>query len=200
MHDKLTMLQLNQLAKIAYEEGQNPVASHLRTEASLQIIENINKLDTSSLNLDQFTEKVANLIRDEFGLYFVGLYLLDLEGQRAILFAGSGEIGQALRKRLNPILPKHTDVPVAAAISFNKAQLIDNNVMLAKPYLTNPYLPDTRLEMAIPLRVHGNVIGALKICSCVPDSLNEEDIEIFMPIAEKIGSICADLIKAEYGN
>ena len=59
--------------------------SNLRKNASLQIIDFITQLDTDLLNLEQFARKVTNRIRNKFGLYFVGLYVVNFNRTKAAI-------------------------------------------------------------------------------------------------------------------
>src|SRR5688572_6834477 len=158
---------------IAREKGEQFISPDSRQEVSLQVVEDISQLDISSLNLEQFADGVVNLIRDQFGLYLVSLYLLNDESEWFILLASSGEIGNSLKERRVRILLKVAYGPVSEAIKLNEAQLVDISALWsAKVYVADPFRPDTRLEMALPLRSQQKIIGALQICSCVPDSLS----------------------------
>ena len=53
-------------------------------------------------------------------------------------------------------------------------------------YFNNPDLPDTRSEMAIPLRVGGEVIGALDVQSKETNAFSQEDIGVLTTLADQI--------------
>ena len=53
-------------------------------------------------------------------------------------------------------------------------------------YFNNPDLPDTRSEMAIPLRVAGEVIGALDVQSTETNAFSQEDINVLTTLADQI--------------
>jgi GAF domain-containing protein len=53
-------------------------------------------------------------------------------------------------------------------------------------FFNNPDLPQTRSEMALPLIVRGNVIGALDIQSEKINAFNDEDIEIMQTMADQL--------------
>lgn len=53
-------------------------------------------------------------------------------------------------------------------------------------YFNNPDLPDTRSEMAIPLRVAGNVIGALDVQSTETNAFSQEDINVLSTLADQV--------------
>ena len=53
-------------------------------------------------------------------------------------------------------------------------------------YFNNPDLPETRSEMAIPLRVAGEVIGALDVQSTATNAFAQEDINVLTTLADQI--------------
>ena len=53
-------------------------------------------------------------------------------------------------------------------------------------YFNNPDLPETRSEMAIPLRVAGEVIGALDVQSTEINAFSQEDIGVLSTLADQI--------------
>jgi GAF domain-containing protein len=53
-------------------------------------------------------------------------------------------------------------------------------------YFDNPYLPDTRSEMALPLRSGGEVIGILDVQSREKNAFVQEDISVLGILADQI--------------
>lgn len=53
-------------------------------------------------------------------------------------------------------------------------------------FFDNPDLPDTRSEMALPLRISKRVIGALDVQSSQPNAFTEEDIVTLEILADQI--------------
>ena len=53
-------------------------------------------------------------------------------------------------------------------------------------YFDNPDLPDTRSEMALPLRVGRQVIGALDVQSTRPNAFTEENIPTLATLADQV--------------
>jgi GAF domain-containing protein len=53
-------------------------------------------------------------------------------------------------------------------------------------FFNNPDLPDTRSEMALPLRIGNNVIGALDVQSLYANAFSEDDIATLSTLADQI--------------
>jgi len=53
-------------------------------------------------------------------------------------------------------------------------------------YFSNPDLPETRSEMALPLMVGNNIIGALDVQSTKSNAFTEDDVTLFTTLADQI--------------
>jgi len=53
-------------------------------------------------------------------------------------------------------------------------------------FFNNPDLPDTRSEIALPLRVGEEIIGALDVQSTEPNAFSQEDINILSTLADQV--------------
>src|SRR5690606_24076061 len=53
-------------------------------------------------------------------------------------------------------------------------------------FFNNPDLPNTRSEMALPLRVGETVIGVLDVQSTEPNAFSQEDIAILTTLADQV--------------
>jgi GAF domain-containing protein len=58
----------------------------------------------------------------------------------------------------------------------------------AAHHFDNPYLPDTRSEMALPLRARGEVIGAMTVQSVQEAAFDEADISVLRTVADQVAS------------
>ena len=55
-------------------------------------------------------------------------------------------------------------------------------------FFNNPYLPNTRSEMALPLKVENNIIGVLDVQSDQPEAFNEDDVAIMQVMADQLAT------------
>lgn len=63
---------------------------------------------------------------------------------------------------------------------------ITNDVATDPEWLPNPHLPETRSELALPLRVRGKTIGALTVQSNVPNLFSEDLIGALQIMADQL--------------
>jgi GAF domain-containing protein/HAMP domain-containing protein len=68
-----------------------------RRAVQLATAADVGRAAASILDLDVLTDRVVNLVRDRFQLYYAGLFLLDSEDRYAVLEAGTGEAGRTMK-------------------------------------------------------------------------------------------------------
>jgi GAF domain-containing protein len=112
------------------------------------------------------------LIRERFDLYYVGLFLVDGTRQWALLQAGTGPAGQALRAR-GHVLPVNADSNVGWSIVNDKPRVVQAGSSAGETQsLASDELPNTRSQATLPLRSRGRVIGALDVHSVQSDAFD----------------------------
>jgi GAF domain-containing protein len=145
----------------------------------------IGRVLTSIRDLDTLLEEVVNLIHDRFErIYHVQVFLIDPRSGQARLRASTGAVGRQLLQRGH-----YLDVGSQSVIGNVTAS---GHAVLALDTSNNPihkrneFLPDTRAEMALPLRIEERVVGALDLQSKEPDAFSEQDVELFQGMADQI--------------
>jgi signal transduction histidine kinase/ActR/RegA family two-component response regulator len=128
----------------------------------LQLAAQVSKAVGTVLDRDVLIEEVVELIRNSFDLYYVGLFLVNSQGE-AVLQAGTGDAGRLQVAHGHKLLVGG-DSMVGQAVAQEKA-VIEQDVAQAAVFQPNPHLPDTRSELAMPLRTRGRTIGALTVQS-----------------------------------
>jgi GAF domain-containing protein/HAMP domain-containing protein len=134
--------------------------------------------------LDVMLEDAADLIRSNFDLYYVQVYLVDRAQAVLHLESGTGTVGQELLARRHS-LPLNTD-SINGRAAITKRSVVISNTTASATFRPNPLLPDTRSEMAIPLIVGEKVVGVLDLQSTQAGSLNEDDLPAFEALAGQL--------------
>lgn len=136
----------------------------------------------SILERDRLIREAVVLIRERFGLYYVGLFLV--EGNWAVLRAGTGEAGRKMLAEEHR-LRVGGDSMIGQCIKYAEAR-IALDVGDEAVRFDNPHLPETRSEGALPLRSRGQVRGALTIQSTVPNAFDRDTITLLQTMADQI--------------
>lgn len=130
-------------------------------------------------------EQIVDLIKERFGLYYVGLFLVDGSANWAILQAGTGETGQVMLARKHRI---EVGMGMIGWCIANGRPRVAADVSADATHVVPSELPLTRSEAAIPMRSLGKVIGALSVLSTRPNDFTHELMTVLQSIADMVGS------------
>lgn len=139
-----------------------------QVQTSTQVAQEI----AASPKLDELFRRVVHLIQDQFGYYHVHIYIL--EQDNLVIQEGTGEAGHKMKERGHKIaLSAERSLVAEAARSGNPVLCPD--VRQETVWLANPLLPETKSELAVPIKLGNVVLGVLDVQSDTVDSLNAED-------------------------
>ena len=135
------------------------------------------------LNPESMIQEIVELIKERFDLYYVGLFLLDKDHKYAVLKAGTGEEGKTMLKAGHRLEIGRGMIGWCIENAENRIAL---DIGEDATRFSNPNLPDTRTEGALPLRSRGRVLGALTIQSSLPAAFNKDTITVLQTLADQI--------------
>lgn len=180
----LSNQELNEL-RIELEQRVDERTSELQKRASqLEAVSSVARTIALMQDVDTLLPAITKLISQQFGFYHVGIFLLDEHHKNAILRASNSEGGQRMLNRQHS-LPVNLHSIVGYSISRTEPR-IALDVGIDSVYFNNPDLPETRSEMALPLRVAGRVIGALDVQSRATNAFSQEDISLLTTLADQV--------------
>jgi GAF domain-containing protein len=149
----------------------------------LQDIAEIARSAISIRNVDQMLPLLAQLISEQFGFYHAGIYLLDELNQYAILRASNSGGGSRMLQRGYRLNMGEKNI-VSHAVRDGHARIASN--IGDELFLTEADLPDTRSEMALPLKSGNRIIGVLDIRSIELNAFSQDDINMLSILADQI--------------
>ncbi len=139
---------------------------------------------TTELNVSEILNKSINLIRERFGFYHASIFLLDPLKEYAVLRDSTGEVGQIMKERGHRLAVGSQSIVGRA--TANRKPLVINDVTQDPNYFANPLLPDTRSELAIPLQVGSELMGAIDVQSNRLNAFTDEDVNILQILADQL--------------
>jgi len=139
---------------------------------------------SSILDPQELLKQAVNLICDQFGLYYAGIFLLDKENRFAVLRAGRGEAGRAMLESGHRL--EVGGQSMVGWVCANRQARIALDVGQDAVRLVNPLLPDTRSEIALPLQIGERVLGALDVQSKQEAAFDESSIAVLQGMADQI--------------
>jgi putative methionine-R-sulfoxide reductase with GAF domain len=134
--------------------------------------------------LDHLLPQVTQLISKHFGVYHAGVFLIDKPSHYTVLRAASSAGGQRMLARQHKLRVGSEGIVGYVTVTGKTRVALDVGVDAI--YFNNPELPDTRSEMAVPLRVGTELIGALDVQSTEETAFAEEDVTVLELLADQI--------------
>lgn len=175
---------LEERVKVRTKEiaSQNEALSYRARQ--LETVSDVARQIVTTQDLEALLSSVTRLISERFGYYHVGIFLIDQNKEYAVLRAANSEGGQRMLSRQHK-LPVGK-VGIVGYVTGTGQARIATDVGKDAVFFNNPDLPATRSEMALPLAVNNNIIGAIDIQSTDPDAFSTEDIELFNTLAYQV--------------
>ena len=152
--------------------------------SNLRLAAQIGQTVSQESDLDTMLTQAAQLILEQFDLYYVQVYLTDERQSLLKLKSGTGTVGAQLLEREHSLPISTASLNGRAAIE--KYSVVIPDTAKSPAFRKNVLLPETRGEMAIPLIVQDRVVGVLDMQTSRPDELNEEVLPAFEALAGQL--------------
>jgi GAF domain-containing protein len=165
---------------------QRTLRQSTRVIAQTRATSTIGQTLSRILNLDELLTEAVDLIRDRFALYHVQIFLADATRSYANLAAGTGDIGEALLAQ-GFRLPIGSRAVPGQAIATNDLCYVEDISQTA--YFHPPLLSTTRSELALPLTIGDEAIGALDVHSTRPQAFSLDDFETLRILANQLSQL-----------
>jgi GAF domain-containing protein len=155
-----------------------------RRARQFEVIAQVVRAISSIQDLDTLLLRITQVISEQFNIYHTGIFLLDNEREFAVLRASNSEGGRIMLERGHKLRVGQTGI-VGLVTATGRAR-IALDVGADAAYFDNPNLPNTRSEIALPLRYSGQVIGALDVQSIQANAFGLDDVEALNTLADQV--------------
>ncbi len=150
----------------------------------LQTVSDVARGVVSTRDLETLLSTVSNLISERFNFYHVGIFLIDANNENAVLRAANSAGGRKMLARGHKL--QVGQVGIVGFVTGSGQPRIATDVGQDAVFFNNPDLPDTKSEMALPLKVGDKTIGALDVQSTESNAFSVEDVELFTTLADQV--------------
>jgi len=150
-----------------------------RLQAITELSESIAQLQ----DLNELFPITTKLISERFGFYHIGIFLVDSSEEYAVLQAANSEGGKQMLASEHRLKLGNGVVGYAAQTGEPRIAL---DVGTDAVFFNNPYLPDTRSEVALPLKSRGKTIGVLDAQSTEAGAFTREDLQVLTALANQV--------------
>ena len=142
------------------------------------------EIAAASQDLEKLLTTAVELIRERFGFYHASVFLMDEQGEYAVVRASTGEAGREMLRRGHRLgVGSKSTVGQAAA---RREPVVLNDVENSDLYYPNPLLPETRAEAAIPLIAGERLVGILDVQSTKPGAFPQETVRMLKLMATQL--------------
>jgi PAS domain S-box-containing protein len=144
----------------------------------------IGRLVTSTLDLNTIFTRTVNLISERFGFYYAAIYIIEETGFNAVLREATGEAGEKMKAQgFSIVVGSHS---VIGKVAESMEPRLVNDTDLEPLYMPNPFLLDTRSEVAIPLRIGPRIVGVIDIQSTQVHAFTTDDLSVLQSLADQV--------------
>jgi GAF domain-containing protein len=134
-------------------------------------------------DVEKLLRDVVDLISTRFGFYHTGVFLMDRTSEAVELRAASSPGGRRMLMRGYKL---KLGVGLVGNVAQRGVYRIALDVDQDTDFYKNPELPNTRSEIALPLRTLGDLIGVLDVQSTEAEAFDEEDVVVLQTLADQV--------------
>ena len=161
------------------------LANSRKQVLQLKTVSDVSTRVSSIQDINELTKSVVDLTKERFDLYHSHIYLLNDIGNKLVLNAGAGEIGDHMVAEGREIAYS-TEQSLVARAARTKQVVIVNDVYEDTGFLPHPLLPNTASEMAIPIATGQQLFGVLDVQAKTADFFDTLDAEVFMSLTSQV--------------
>lgn len=189
-HDRrFTREEINLLQTLANQAASGITNARLfletqRRAVQMETIGQVSRRISAILDRDSLLDEVVNLIKGQFGYYHVHIFGVEPETSEVVFWAGAGETGQAIAN-LGGIRLKIGEQGIIGWVAGHGEPLLVQDVSQEPRFVPNQVLPDTRAELAVPLKLGDRVIGVLDVQSDQLYAFDEGDLFTLQTLADQ---------------
>jgi GAF domain-containing protein len=155
----------------------------IRRAAQLKAVTELSESIAQLQDLNEVFPATTRLISERFGFYHVGIFLVDQAHEFAILQAANSEGGKRMLERNHRL---RLGVGVVGFSAQTGQPRIALDVGADAVFFNNPDLPDTRSEVALPMKVRTETIGVLDVQSLEAGAFSSEDLQVLTALANQV--------------
>lgn len=150
-----------------------------------EAVARVSRVISQEHSLETLLPQVTELIKEHFGFYHIGVFLLDANSEYAALIASNSPGGQRMLARSHKLKVGQTGIVGYVAGTGLPRIALDTGADAI--FFNNPDLPDTHSELALPLLRKGNeVIGVLDVQSEEANAFSQEDVRTLSTLADQV--------------
>jgi len=155
-----------------------------RYATQLQVAAEIARDSARARDMKILLNRAVDMVRERFGFYHAGVFLLDDKREYAVLTAATGEVGEKMLEQNHKLKVGEEGIIGFVAQRGQPRMVLDVSI---DPYhLEQALLPETRAEIAVPLKLMNWVIGVFNIQSRYSYGFDGNDLIALQTMADQL--------------
>jgi len=154
-----------------------------RRSSQLALLSAASEIAASTLDVHRLVDALARYIQRSFGYYSVAIYLVDLEARVASLYGAAGAA--------TTVMPKGHRLPFGTGIIgwvAEHGEYVLANDVRREPRFVRARMEGTVSELAVPVRLMGEVVAVVNVESDRLDAFDDGDVVALDGIAAQVAS------------
>jgi GAF domain-containing protein len=155
-----------------------------RRARQFEAVAQVSTIISNIQDFETLIVRITQVISEQFEHYHTGIFLLDESREFAILRAANSMGGQRMLARNHRLQVGQTGI--VGYVTATGTPRIALDVGTDAVFFDNPDLPGTRSEIALPLMIGNQVIGALDVQSEKENAFSTEDISVLGTLSNQV--------------
>jgi len=168
----------------AWEREREEMHEHRVHQA--RFITEVSQEIAAAPTLDELFHCVVTLVKERFGYYHAQIFRYDPKLDLMLVVEGYGQVGQKMKAAGYGL---HHGRGIAGTAAATRQPVLVPDVSEDPRWVPHPGLPDTKGELAVPIKLHDQVPAVLDVHSDVAGALSEEDQITLMGLAGQISTL-----------
>ena len=165
-------------------ELQSTLSKEARRSRQFEAITRVAQAAAEEQSTTALLPEVCRVISEQFGFYHVGIFLNDPNNQYAVLSASNSPGGKRMMQRHHQL--RIGEQGIVGYVTATGEPRVALDVGTDAVFFDNPDLPQTRSEMALPLKLGDRTIGSLDVQSTEPNAFTSEDTNVLSTLAYQV--------------
>lgn len=177
-----TFIDMRAHVRSLLDDLESRIATRTRDISATQ---EVGRFAASQRDLQTLLDQVVELIVEKFpNIYHAQIFMLDADREYALLRASTGEPGKLMLARGHKLAVGSLSV-IGQVTSLGEV-VVARDTGASQIHQRNELLPLTRAEVAIPLKIGNQTVGALDVQSRIRDTFNNDEIAILQTMADQV--------------
>lgn len=143
----------------------------------------INQELIATVDSDELMQTVADLLQTSFGYFYVQIFVAESASGDFVVRAGSGSLGRQIKSQGYRLAAGEGIVGFTAETG---KPFFTNDVDDVISFVRAPFLPETKSELAVPIKIGDQFLGLIDVYQVAPAYLAEHDLQLVSAVANQL--------------